>query len=328
MRSRTQTTTQSTETISSPDGRRERHQKARGWQVKNWIKAIRASQPFNFLATSSVNLFLRGSGLHSEFVIKHLHRTGTVRSQLPNGRILRLWSRADDWVSNQVYWRGWSGYEPETVPLFFRCGQRSHVTIDVGAYVGFFTLLAAHGNPEGRVFAFEPMPEIFDRLRRNVELNKLNNVTCIESAIGDSEGEAEFFHTPGHMPCSSSLSFEFMRTAGDLRTSIVPITTIDKFVLERGLDRVDLIKIDTESTEPAVLRGMTETIRQHQPHIVCEVLKGRGSEDLLQEIVRSFGYHAYHLTPNGPVLRDRIEGHPTWLNYLFTALNAESLARL
>src|SRR5205814_5357903 len=146
--------------------------------VKPALKRLRASQPFNYLATSIVHALQTATGMHSALVIKHLHRVGMVRRKLPNGRTLRLWSRADDWVSNQVYWRGWSGYEPERVPLFFRLASRAQVTLDVGAHVGFFTLLAAHANPAGRVFAFEPMPAIQERLRYNVGLNQLDNVEC------------------------------------------------------------------------------------------------------------------------------------------------------
>jgi FkbM family methyltransferase len=299
-----------------------------GRDAKQALKKLRSSQPFNRVTTSVVRALLKASRLNSEFLIKHLHRVGTVRSQLPNGRKLRLWSRADDWVSNQVYWRGWNGYEPETAPLFFSLATRAQVTIDVGAYVGFFTLVAGHANPQGRVFAFEPMPEAYERLNRNVMLNRLANVRCIPSAIGNHEGTAEFYHIPRNMPCSSSLSFDFMRSASDVRSFPVPVTTIDRLAQEAGLDRIDLVKIDTESTEPQVLRGMAETIRRHHPHIVCEVLKGRGSEKPLEELVFSFGYRAYHLTPEGPVLRHRVEGHPSWLNYLFTTLSPEELAGL
>jgi FkbM family methyltransferase len=261
-------------------------------------------------------------------VIKHAHRTGSVRAELPNGRVLRLWSQADDWVSNQIYWRGWNGYEPETVPVFFELARKARVTIDVGAYVGFFTLLAAHANPNGVVYAFEPMPDVYGRLRRNVALNQLFNVESIASAVGDRDGAAQFYHCAIDIPCSSSLSFEFMRTAPDVQSSTVAVTTIDRFIQDNELDQVDLVKIDTESTEPQVLVGMAETIRRYHPHIVCEVLRGRGSERHVEDIVRSFGYYFYHLTPGGPVQCDRIEGHPTWLNYLFTTLSPDEVARL
>src|SRR5262249_7372061 len=122
-------------------------------RAKRIAKAIRGSQPFNRIATSIVRALLRGSGRRSEFVIKHLHRVGPVWARLPNGRTLRLWSRGDDWVSNQVYWRGWDGYDPETIPLFFRMARRAQTILDVGAYVGFYTLLAALANPWAGVYA-------------------------------------------------------------------------------------------------------------------------------------------------------------------------------
>lgn len=289
---------------------------------------LRASQPLNAIATSTVRAVLSTAGLHSELIVKHLHRVGSVSARLPNGRTLRLWSRADDWVSNQVYWHGWSGYEPETVPLFFRLATRARVTIDVGAYVGFFTLLAGHANPAGRVYAFEPLPDAFERLTQNIELNQLANVVAVASAVGDIDGSGEFFSASTNMPCSSSLSQDFMRNVETLCSFSVPVVTLDRFVRDCRLSSVDLVKIDTESTEPQVLHGMMETIRRDQPLIFCEVLMGRGSEELVQEVIDSIGYKAYLLTPDGPALRDRIEGHPVWLNYLFTRLGPSEVAAL
>jgi len=292
------------------------------------LKKLRASQPFNYIATTAVYGLLGAAGIQSESVIKHLHRVGLVRRRLPNGRTLCLWSRADDWVSNQIYWRGWDGYEPESAPLFFRLAARSRVTIDVGAYVGFFSLLAAHANAGGSVYAFEPMADVYARLQKNIALNQLENIRCVPSAVGERDGTAEFYHVSSGMPCSSSLSLEFMQSASDVRSSTVPVVTLDRFARENGLDRIDLVKIDTESTEPQVLRGMVETIRRDRPIFMCEVLKDRGSERALDEILRPFGYRFYLLTPDGPVQRERIEGHPSWLNYLFTTLDPGEVGRL
>ena len=296
--------------------------------ITGLLKRLRVSQPFNYMATSTVRAFLRVAGQESEFAIKHLHRVGGVADVLPNGRTLRLWSRADDWVSNQVFWRGWRGYEPETAPLFFRLASRAAVTLDVGAYVGFFTLIAGHANPKSRVFAFEPLPDAYRRLLSNIELNGLTNVVAVPSAVGEIDGSAEFFMSATNMPCSSSLSYEFMQSAERLRIATVPVIKLDRFLRENGVQRVDLMKIDTESTEPQVLNGMMETIRRDRPLIFCEVLMGRGSEESLQEFVRTTGYHAYLLTPDGPECRDRVEGHPEWLNYLFTPLAPSEVAVL
>ena len=87
--------------------------------------------------------------------------------------------------------------------------------------------------------------------------------------ILDGIGSAEMFHLARvDIPCSSSLSYEFMRPAGDLHRTVVPVLTLDRFVREKGIARVDLVKIDTETTEPEVLAGMADTLKRDHPAIV------------------------------------------------------------
>ncbi len=296
--------------------------------AKVTLKKLRVSQPFNVIATCLVKWGMSGRVEPMPIVVKHLHRVGLVSSRLPNGRLLKLASRADDWVSNQVYWRGWQGYERETVPLFFRLASRARITLDVGAYVGFYSLVAAHANTNGRVYAFEPLANARERLCRNLDLNQLSNVHVVDSAVGALDEAAKFYCTATPLPCSSSLSYEFMRSAEDVYSLPVAVVTLDRFVRENALRGVDLVKIDTESTEPQELQGMIETITHDQPFIFCEVLKGRGSEAALEQILSPLGYNFYLLTQDGPELRDHIEGHPDWLNYLFTPLPPDEVAKL
>jgi FkbM family methyltransferase len=297
--------------------------------LKQALKRLRSSQPFNMLATGALRRAFQIVGAEPEVVIKHLHHVGPTRVKLPNGRTLRLWSRGDDWVSNQIFWRGWDGYEPETGPLFFHMAQRANVTLDIGAYVGFFSLLAAHANPRGQVYSFEPMPQIFGRLKANVARNYLKNVECFLSAVGAERGTADFYYsTDTLLPTSSSLSQEFMQETPNLTHTSVPVATIDDFVRERGIARVDLIKIDTESTEPDVLRGMSKTLERDHPDMVCEVLHGRGTAEALEEILRPLGYRFYHLSAEGPQLRDHIEPHPELFNYLFSTSDDATVAKL
>jgi len=293
--------------------------------VRSALKSLRTSQPFNYVTTSVTLGALNVAGIRPEFIVKHLHRAGTVRRRLPNGRTLSLWSRGDDWVSNQIYWRGWGGYEPETAPIFFRLATRAAVTVDIGAYVGYYTLIAAHANPTGRVFAFEPLTTIQKRLIRNVELNRVKNVECVAFAAGDIDGDASFFHVDTELPTSSSLSFEFMRPANHLVSSSVRVVRLDQFVADRGISRIDLLKIDTESTECSVLRGMVRTLERDRPDVLCEVLQGQADEAGLEGLLGPLGYRYYLLTPEGPTARDHIEGHPNWLNYLFSTADRSTV---
>jgi FkbM family methyltransferase len=290
---------------------------------KNSLKAIRASEPINHVATSVVSVVSKATGLQPDFFIKHLPRVGLVSLRLPNGQRLRLWSRGDDWISNQVYWRGWSGYEPETTPLFFRLASKAQVTFDVGAHVGFFALLAAHANPQAKVYAFEPLASICERLQRNVELNGLINVQCIQSAVGEIDGTAEFFHESSGLPCSNSLSSRLLRFNPDMERSTVQVLTLDHFVREQRVDRVDLVKIDTETTELQVLQGMAETLKRDHPTIICEVWGG--PRQMFDDLLLPLGYKYYALTPAGPV---PYKGENMSQNYLFTTLGKEEVARL
>jgi hypothetical protein len=82
-------------------------------------------------------------------------------------------------------------------------------------------------------------------------------------------------------------------------------------------DDEHLVKIDTETTEPAVLAGMVETLRRWRPTIICEVLPGHEVERPLMDILQPLGYVFYHLRPEGPVSTERVAGHPELLNYAF-----------
>ena len=286
--------------------------------ARDLLRRARYWPVLNGVATSVARAAFDALGHPPEAVIRHLHRVGTVRRRLPNGRTLVLWSRADDWISNQVFWRGWDGYEPETSRTFFRLAGRARVTIDVGAYVGFYSLLAAHANPAGQVHAFEPHPAVFERLTRNVGLNGADNVACHALAAGAADGAADFHFVPGGLPSSSSLSLPFMADSGvGLESRRVRVVTLDSFSREAALRQLDLVKVDTESTEPDVLGGMVSVLEQHRPHIICEVLAGRADEGRLEAILRPLGYRFYVLKEGGPAPADHVRAEAPWLNHLF-----------
>ena len=290
--------------------------------MKAALKRLRYSQPFNRVTTGGVRRFCRLIGTTPEIFPRHLHRVGDVLEPLPNGEQLRLFSKGDDWVTNQVFWKGWKAYEPGTIDLFYGLAGRADVVLDIGAYVGFFTLIAALANRNARVFAFEPMEAIYRRLHENVELNGLKNVECFNAAVSDFDGHAQFFFSAAALreglPTSSSLSESFMTGAPELKGVDVPLLTIDTFCQTHSVPRIDLVKIDTETTEPSVLRGMRRVLSRDRPAIVCEILRDRADTTAIDAELRPLGYKYFLLKPEGPELRQSIEGHPEFLNYLFT----------
>jgi len=286
--------------------------------LKRAIKRVRASQPANAVLTGTVRTGLRLTGVRSEFAAMHLPRVGIARSRLPNGRVLTLRSAGDDWVSNRVFWHGWAGYEPEASRIFFELARRSRCTVDVGAHVGFCALLGAHANPGGQVIAFEPVDFVFDRLTRNAELNRVANLRTERLAVGERAERRPLRIASGDgIPSNSG----FRGGGAGARSVEVETVRLDDYLHEHRIDAVDLVKIDTEATEPEVLAGMPRTLRDDRPDILCEVLPWADTERL-ERLLEPHGYRYYQLLGDGPVQRPRITGEPVWFNYLFTARGA------
>lgn len=293
------------------------------------LRKIRAVQPLNYLAVSTLRAATAALGVQSEFLVKHFPKVGLVKSRLPNGRTLMLVGRGDDWVSNQVYWRGWGGYEPETGPLFFQFASNARITLDIGAHVGFYALMAGHASAAAKVFAFEPMPSTFERLVSNVNLNRLSNVAVVQCAVGNRDGIVPFYKGDQEIPCSAGTSLEFYRLwASEMSAIQVTSVTCDQFLEERRLTGVDLVKIDTESTEPQVLQGMANSIRRDRPNVFCEILTGYGAEQQIEDLLKPLGYRFFLLTSTGPARRDHVEADAESPNHLFSVLGDAEISAL
>lgn len=299
--------------------------------IKSALKALRRFGPFNRASTTAVRWLLKTMDLSASWIGTHLHRYGEVRSPLPNGRVFVSWSMADDQVSNRVFWHGWAGFEPETSPLFFHLCRslEDGVVLDVGAHVGYYTILAAHASPHSRVFAFEPHPLTFERLKSNVARNGLSNVECVAAAVGAAEGHADYFYPPEGIPATASVSHSFMAglVAGDLGQATVPMIALDSFLAQRRVGPVRVVKMDIDTGEPGALSGMVRILSEESPTVFCEVLAGHECERQLELILSPLRYLYYQLTEDGPSLRPHITPDRVWRNYLFTKAPLEDVRR-
>jgi FkbM family methyltransferase len=192
--------------------------------------------------------------------------------------------------------------------------------LDIGANVGFFSLLAArHVGVDGRVIAFEPMPETRARLRRNVTLNGVSNVEVRTVAVTDQPGDVQFFLGPDEHSGIASLRPLGAKSAGAQK---VFGTTLDS-ILPEGTP-VHLIKLDVEGAEAKALRGMQRILEEFHPHLLVEVsadyLRELGdSEETLSSFLKTLGYDAYLIAWDRllPLGHSR-EARPRQFNALFT----------
>lgn len=203
-----------------------------------------------------------------------------------------------EFTCHRLYFHG-EVYEPATVKCLVDRLRPGGTFIDVGANHGYFSVLAAQiVGPGGRVVAFEPNPAVFDQLCDHVARNALTNVTAERLALADVDGPTELFLSA--CATNSGLSSIAPEADGFARGSFrrdrriaVSAMTFDRWRTARGLDRIDLMKVDVEGAEAAVLRGMRQTLATMPPAaIICEV---RGSTDQASAILAAHGYQGRNL---------------------------------
>jgi FkbM family methyltransferase len=175
-------------------------------------------------------------------------------------------------------------HEPESARVFWRAIRPGMTVVDAGANRGGFSMLAARrAGTEGRVFAFEPEPDNFRRLRER--LRRYPNVIPVAEAIAARSGEMSLrlddFHA-GH---------SLYHNVGGGAAIMVPVTSLDDFVAEHQLPGIDVIKLDIEGAEVDALAGMSQTLSRtgRKPVIVCEVHAPNRPEDFIEKL-RPYAY--------------------------------------
>jgi FkbM family methyltransferase len=156
--------------------------------------------------------------------------------------------------------------------------------LDLGANVGFYTLLAAElVGPSGRVHAFEPVPRNLQYLRQHIALNGLTNVSVVEAAVSDAGGRRRFrLHV--------SAAMGHLGDDGQMEVSTV---ALDQFVFETAVAAPHSIKIDVEGAEFSVLQGARETLSQHRPSL----LLATHSHALRSHCLDLLAAHGYMVRP-------------------------------
>jgi FkbM family methyltransferase len=157
--------------------------------------------------------------------------------------------RIGDPLDNMIYFDG--EFEAELRMSLERLAPALSTVVDVGCNIGYVSCLIAWlTEGRARVLSLDPNPEMISRCEANLKLNGFaaEVSTC---AAGRVE-EIRAFHVPKHRPSFAS----FGQLAHDCEKIEVPVQRLDRLVCEKGLDQIDLLKIDVEGFEPEVLGGL------------------------------------------------------------------------
>ena len=203
-------------------------------------------------------------------------------------------------------------YEPELARLFASLVVADRDVLDIGANIGFFSVLAARHLTTGKVLAAEPTPGAHRRLVANLERNGVSDKVIVYNGLVTAvEGDLEINIVEGMEEYSSIGTIVHPSAASRQAQSLrLPGRPIDALVRDHGLNPA-LIKVDVEGAELAVFEGARETLRKHRPVVISEfspkLLKSNGSSpEAIISLFESMGYKVRD--PFDPLLKPGASG--------------------
>lgn len=184
-----------------------------------------------------------------------------------------------------------STYESENFEFLTNNCKPGAVIIDIGAHIGLFSVIASQITGDtGKVYAFEPAPSTYELLQKTLSINHNRSVIeAFQKAVGKEPGKISFFVSDDEADNSNSLvNYKDDRP---LHGIDVEVTSVDAFVKEKKINKLNFIKIDVEGAEYDTLQGAAETLQNLRPVCIVaihpEPIKAKGDrlEDIYDFIV-------------------------------------------
>jgi FkbM family methyltransferase len=226
-------------------------------------------------------------------------REGSLQTRLLNEDI-RFTCDLNQFIQRHVYFFG--NYEREACELWSRCARSAKVIFDVGANIGVYSVLAAKANPQARVHAFEPTPEVLTSLQQNIELNNLSNITVNGLAVGKENGTAFLQRCTGVDGTNEGMNFIAPSEEVDCKSQIpVSMVSLETYCEQQGIQQIDLMKVDIEGGEFDAFVGAQSLIdRQAIKCIFFELAEWAASRsghstDDIKRLLADAGYRLFEI---------------------------------
>lgn len=222
-----------------------------------------------------------------------------VREAQVEGTPIRMRCDLTKFVQRHIYFFG--HFEQADCANWMKAARYANTIFDVGANVGLYSLLAATVNPTSTIYAFEPTASIQAEFETNLQLNGIQNVQIESFAVGSTSASGFLHRSEG--PTGDNEGTNYV-TAGKLRESDTKIqmVSLDDFCRERGIERIDLLKMDIEGGEYDALIGASGLLARKAIHcLFIELLErvavpqGGHSTVEVKTILHQHGYTIYKI---------------------------------
>ena len=228
--------------------------------------------------------------------------SGTLLLRGEKGRILKIKTNQTSYLTQLIFWNGYRNFE--YTDIFLRLIKKVSVFYDIGANIGYYSLLAAMENKDIRVVGFEPASGSLHYFNENVRINKFTNIVVEPLALSEHEGRIMFYEVRNKKYSYLEHNLSGESNAGRMTggKNFVPheveTTTLDHYAIETGEKNIDLIKMDTEGTEHHILEKSQSVLENMKPVIICETLFNT-IEAEIEAIMKNHGYQCFNHLPAG-----------------------------
>lgn len=193
-------------------------------------------------------------------------------------------------------------YEGDEIQIFKNVLSRGMTVFDVGANIGLYSVIAAQKvGPTGRVYAFEPDPTNFSFLKKNVAANKFSHLIPVQKAVTNISGDVRFFLSEDNLGDHSLYDTEQSRDSIS-----VSGVSLNDFVKQYGIAKIDVLKIDVQGAEGQAFEGMSD------------ILSSKNAPKLFMEV---YPYGLLKMHTNPLELLRRLEGYGYELSLIDTRLH-------
>lgn len=294
----------------------------------NFFKKIRLNPGINKIIRS----FIKKASHHSAIgkaLVKKWPVSGIIQMCYDEYHY-RLYAQCDDHIINSLYYN--PAYESNELELIAVLSPKIKVMIDVGANTGIYSIFSLTVNPDLKVHAFEPHPTNYQRLIKNISLNRYTNIIAMPLAVSNYFGEIDFYIPEDEAisdVSSTSKAFSEGIYHTEFKKIIVSAVTLDEYVHKAGINRIDFLKIDVEGFELEALQGAMNTLKNNDLLVLCEIFceycldeslfsKRNPKPYQIESIMKSLGYYIYAIGKGKLYYLETLNYPDVGRNYLFS----------
>lgn len=212
-------------------------------------------------------------------VFQHLYFHDTITVQAGMGKSFKMVHYGHS-IENELFWNGlYDGWEKYSMRLWANLSANAAVVFDIGANTGIYSMVTKAINPKAEVHAFEPFGAIYNKLVNNAAINGYD-VHSNRLAISNYTGKAVIFTEDENFAYSVTVNKNLWANGKEAIKMDIETITLKDYIEQNKIEHIDLMKIDVETHEPAVMQGFADYFFRFKPLLLIEILNDVIAEEL------------------------------------------------